>query len=418
MGIGDQRMPRPFSGRRGRCHQAHWHKLTSLFLIALAILVLRVFIEGTIPSRFSGSDQEANLAFFVQVSNTSVLNLPRLLKAIWHEQNVYVIHFDVKIGNRLREKIIGLLNQDDTVRHGNVIVMESEAISYAGITMLLNTINGMSRLLHISPSWDFFVNLSGSDYPLMSAETMRKVLGSAPIMTSQLNFLQAQVADKDMDWFFDRRMKHVHIDTALWAGEGNSLSIQEHESKSLEDGMLINISASHPVNRDRASFVKTEGWVILHRSFCEYAVNSALARRLLVSFATARAADELFFGTLLTKSKRFRSTIAWDGLRYILWGIHGMRWSRPAFLDQVAEKDEIRSLVTHSGALFARKFALPDSALLDHIDANMSGITEREWEVNETSMQQHTARVRKRLLCIADGRVVGVPCQAKNEMTG
>lgn len=358
-------------------------------------------------NRFSATGQEANLAFFVQVSNTSILQLPRLLKAIWHNQNLYVIHFDVKIGLERRERMEQLLKQGNMARHGNVIVMESESISYAGITMLLNTINGMSQLLRASPDWDFFINLSGSDYPLVSADTIRQLFGSAPVRHSRLNFLQTQIADKDLQWFFDHRMRHVHIDTALWAGRSNSANTEENNDTLQDDGTLIDVNASHPVTRHRASFVKTEGWVILHRSFCEHVVESASARRLLLSFATTRAADELFFGTLLTQTERFRSTIAWDGLRYILWGLHGQKWGRPAYVDEMPEQDEIRDLVTRSGALFARKFAHPESPLLDHIDLNLSGISERSWEVNETSVQQNEERVRKRLFCIVAGRVLG-----------
>lgn len=411
-----KRMSRRSPRRPGRGRHVYWQKVTSLLLIILVLVVLRLFIWTAIPSRFSATQPDANLAFFVQVSNSSVLHLPRLLKAIWHKQNFYVIHFDVRIGLERREQMGKLLNQGDMARHSNVIVMESESISYAGITMLLNTINGMSQMLRASPKWDFFINLSGNDYPLASADTLRQLFGSAPVITSRLNFLQTQISDKDLDWFFDHRMRHVHIDTALWAGRGNSLTTEESDDTLRDDGTLIDINASHPVSRDRASFVKTEGWVILHRSFCEHAVESATARRLLLSFATARAADELFFGTLLTQTELFRSSIAWDGLRYILWELHGQKWGRPAYLDQRPEQDEIRDLVTRSGALFARKFADPESPLLDHIDANLSGISERDWEVNQTSVQDHREKMRKRLLCIAEGRVVGVPCQTRSKI--
>ncbi|CDF40214.1 Xylosyltransferase, family GT14 [Chondrus crispus] len=374
-----------------------------MFFLPVMLFLFLAPLGKTLRGSASRSENRANLAFFVQVSNTSVLNFPRLLRAIWHERNIYVIHFDMKIGSVQRKQILRLLKEDDASRFANVIVMDSEAISYAGISMLLNTINGLSALLRASTTWDYFINISGSDYPLVSANTLRQLLGSAPVLSSQLNFLQTQAADKNMDWFFNRRMSQVQIDTALWErGEDASATIADADSFE-QDWALVGVNASHPVSRNRVPFVKTEGWVILHRSFCDFAVNSPAARRLLLSFATARAADELFFGTLLMSSGNFRDTVAWDGLRYILWGMDGKRWSRPAYLDQIGEPERLRDLITTSGALFARKFAVPESKLADYIDAEVSGVGQ-DHEVNRTAVHEYAERARRRLQCVVEKR--------------
>lgn len=351
----------------------------------------------------SSSSNVSNIAFFIQVSNSSILLLPRLLRAIYHSQNVYVIHFDYKIGYHHTNAISELLLEDPSYTR-NVHIMKSESVSYAGITMVLNTINAISQLLKMSDQWHYFINLSGSDYPLVSAKTLRDILGAQTINEKRINFLQHQIADKDTNWFFDRRIGRTHIDTSLWT---TILSSHTYNSKHLEQGSLIDLNATHPITPQmtRIPFVKSEAWVILHRSFCEYVVDSPQSRQLLLTYATSRAADELFFGTLLSISSIFRDTIAWDGLRYIKWSRHGMKLARPAYVDSFQDENVVQEL-THSGALFARKFLNAESSLLDYIDANMTGLTKYNYLRNDVAIASYEKRAWKRLQCIVGRRII------------
>jgi len=43
--------------------------------------------------------------------------------------------------------------------------------------MLLNTINAMRRLLDANADWHYFINISGADYPMIPAITLRQFLG-------------------------------------------------------------------------------------------------------------------------------------------------------------------------------------------------------------------------------------------------
>lgn len=358
---------------------------TCCLIVVVLVAIARVLVTRTLLP----SNRRAKLAFFVQVSDTSVLHVPRLLRAIWHRENVYVIHFDAKIDHERRIRMARLLKKEKGAKHGNILAMNSEPVSYAGVSMLVNTINAISLVLRTSQNWDYFINLSGQDYPLVSASNMRQLLGMSPVFERQLNFLQTQDSNKDLAWFFTRRIRRMHVDTALWYATGENATIR---------GKLIEVNATHPVTNGR--IVKTEGWVILHRSFCKYAVESAPARRLLLSFATARAADELFFGTLLTGSGEFSDKVVWDGLRFVLWGINGEKWSRPAFLDEMDGAD-VRNKVAKSGALFARKFRKTESELMRFLDANIIGIAERNREIDEHSVEQYMLKAKSRLFCDA-----------------
>ena len=55
---------------------------------------------------------------------------------------------------------------------GNVgLVGKSNLVNYRGPTMLSTTLHGMSILLRVC-KWDWFINLSASDYPLISQDGM------------------------------------------------------------------------------------------------------------------------------------------------------------------------------------------------------------------------------------------------------
>lgn len=336
------------------------------------------------------TERPARVAFLIQASNTSLLHVPRLLKSIWLEDNIYLIHFDAKIDYRRRERVMRMLKEADIATSGNVLVMDPEPISYAGVSMLVNTLNGISLLLRASKNWDYFINLSAHDYPLASPKFIQKVLGQQQVAYHETNFLQLQDSDNSLEWFFGRRVARMHVDTGLWDDFGS------HPTSPNAHGKLIEVNATHPI--EKSQIVKTEGWVILHRSFCDYAAHSSQSRRLLTAFATVRAADELFFGTLLLKSKEFKSKVVWDSLRFIIWGMNGKKWSRPAFLDEI-NLEEMRMRVAKSGALFARKFKEPESDLMDYIDANVSGIAERDWEINQENISRYKKEVGKRIHC-------------------
>lgn len=340
-----------------------------------------------LPALFPRWRKEAKIAFFIQVSSATVLHLPRLLKALHHPENVYAIHLDTKIAPQHVSLIKSLLSGNEN--YNNVIIVPSERISYAGVTMLLNTLNAIEILLEASLDWDFFINLSGADYPLVSPYALRKLLGAPPVLMGRLNMLQVQKASRNLPWFFKKRFGAIYLDPGLYPFSSSNAS------------EVLSIEMANPLvtaKTNITSMVKTEGWVILHRSFSKYAVHSAQGRRLLVSYATVRASDEMFFGSLL-ESSQFKATTAWNAMRFISWSINGVSLARPAFLDE--HDSDVREALVSSGALFARKFGKAESDLLDFIDANVSGIS---FDSDDNAVNNYYKRAKAKIGCIAEKR--------------
>lgn len=56
-------------------------------------------------------------------------------------------------------------------RFGNVrVVKKANLVTYRGPTMVANTLHAAAILLKEGGDWDWFINLSASDYPLVTQD--------------------------------------------------------------------------------------------------------------------------------------------------------------------------------------------------------------------------------------------------------
>ncbi|PNX88008.1 xylosyltransferase 1-like protein, partial [Trifolium pratense] len=70
---------------------------------------------------------------------------------------------------------------------GNVwIVGKPNLVTYRGPTMLATTLHAMAMLLRTC-HWDWFINLSASDYPLVTQDDLIQVFSEVP---RDINFIQ------------------------------------------------------------------------------------------------------------------------------------------------------------------------------------------------------------------------------------
>lgn len=58
----------------------------------------------------------------------------------------------------------------------NAYILESININSGGFSIIEAELNAMEFLLNVSSKWDYFINLSGEDYPLKSQDIIRKFL--------------------------------------------------------------------------------------------------------------------------------------------------------------------------------------------------------------------------------------------------
>lgn len=115
----------------------------------------------------------ATFAYLISASSGDTMKLKRLILALYHPANHYLIHLDAAAPPHDHREIARFISGHHVFAQvGNVwIVNKGNLVTYRGPTMLATTLHGMSILLRTA-EWDWFINLSASDYPLLTQDGM------------------------------------------------------------------------------------------------------------------------------------------------------------------------------------------------------------------------------------------------------
>jgi beta-glucuronosyltransferase len=114
--------------------------------------------------------------FAYSISGTGGENkrIIRLLHSIYHPRNCYLLQLDA--GSTEEERIeLGKYVRNESIfkNYGNVFVLgKANAIEWSGSSMVAATLHGAAVLLKFCQKWDWFINLSSLDYPLVTQDGM------------------------------------------------------------------------------------------------------------------------------------------------------------------------------------------------------------------------------------------------------
>lgn len=352
----------------------------------LLLLLLLLCFSLSSPT-VAATTSDVNIAYFIQVSDATVTLLPRLLRTLWHVSNLHVIHFDKKIPQWQREHAAKTLLSSDSRYTSNVHIMQSEPVTYRGISMVLNNLNAMQQALLLSDDWTYFINISGADYPLVSPKNQRRLLATRDILERNRSFIS--VADrgwwqKSKEYRYDR----LFTDTSLGMNDSSA--------------EIVDSYTDQPIAKiNNFTFVAAEAWMILHRTFVTYLLQSAFSRRMLLAFAYSLEPEEHFFPTVMWNCPRFNQSTIPHALRHVAWNHNGKHSGQhPYYIDRF-EKDGItymfKDSVVKSGCLFTRKIRTKDSPLLNFIDRKVSGVAK---DSDEDSVNEYLNRVNRVLDCL------------------
>ena len=134
------------------------------------------FVESDIKRSLEvkgDSNMEApRLAYLISGTKGDSQRMMRTLQAVYHPRNQYILHLDLEAPPRERLDLTMSVKADPTFREvENVRVMaQSNLVTYKGPTMIACTLQAISILLKESLEWDWFLNLSASDYPLVTQD--------------------------------------------------------------------------------------------------------------------------------------------------------------------------------------------------------------------------------------------------------
>jgi len=119
------------------------------------------------------SDAEPpRIAYLLEGTKGDGLRMRRTLQAIYHPRNQYILHLDLEAPPRERIDLAMYVKGDPMFSQvGNVrVIAKGNLVTYKGPTMVACTLHAVAILLKEGLDWDWFINLSASDYPLMTQD--------------------------------------------------------------------------------------------------------------------------------------------------------------------------------------------------------------------------------------------------------
>ncbi|XP_004489650.1 beta-glucuronosyltransferase GlcAT14B [Cicer arietinum] len=285
-----------------------------------------------------------SFAYLISGSKGDSLKIKRLLKALYHPGNYYLIHMDHGAPNKDHKDVIKYVTNEPIFGQvGNVwIVKKSNFVTYRGPTMLSTTLHAMAMLLR-SCQWDWFINLSASDYPLVTQDDLIQAFSGVP---KDINFIHHS---SHLGWKFNKRGKPIFIDPALYSNKKSEIW-QVNKQRSLPTAFKLYTGSA---------------WTMLSRSFVEYCIIGweNLPRILLLYYTNFVSSPEGYFQTLICNSKDYKNTTANSDLHYITWD------NPPKQHPKSLGLRDYRKMVL-SNRPFARKFKRND-IVLDKIDREL-----------------------------------------------
>ncbi|KAF2318045.1 hypothetical protein GH714_041375 [Hevea brasiliensis] len=307
------------------------------------------FVEFKLPKPVVSPRRLPRLAYLISGSAGDGVSAKRTLKALYHPRNQYAVHLDLEATAEERLDLVMWVRSEKLFKEvGNVrVVVRSNLVTYRGPTMVSNTLHAAAILLRDGGDWDWFINLSASDYPLLTQDDLLHTLSTIP---RNLNFIEHT---SDIGWKEYQRAKPVIIDPGLY---------------SLQKSDVYWVSEKRSVPTAYKLFTGS-AWMMLSRPFVEYCLWGwdNLPRIVLMYYANFLSSPEGYFHTVICNAEEFKNTTVNHDLHFISWDNPPKQ--HPHFLTV----DDYQRMVD-SNAPFARKFGKNDP-VLDKIDSNILGRT-------------------------------------------
>ncbi|KAM9045053.1 xylosyltransferase 2 isoform 2-T2 [Megaptera novaeangliae] len=228
------------------------------------------------------------IAYMLVVHGRAIRQLKRLLKAVYHEQHFFYIHVD-KRSNYLHREVVELARQYDNVR----VTPWRMVTIWGGASLLRMYLRSMQDLLEVPDwAWDFFINLSATDYPTRTNEELVAFLSK----NRDKNFLKSHGRDNS------RFIKKQGLDRLFHECDSHMWRLGERQ---IPAGIVVDGGSD---------------WFVLTRSFVEYVVytDDPLVAQLRQFYTYTLLPAESFFHTVLENSPACESLVD-NNLRVTNW---------------------------------------------------------------------------------------------------
>lgn len=305
-----------------------------------------IFIESKLrPLPVSASPPPPRFAYLISGSAGDGKSLIRTLMALYHPLNQYVVHLDAESSPEERLDLHQFVSTHYLIeRFKNVrMIRKANLITYRGPTMVANTLHAAAILLREGGHWDWFINLSASDYPLVTQDDLLHTFWDLP---RDLNFIDHT---SNIGWKEFQRAKPIIVDPGLYMTKKS-------------DVYWITQRRSVPT---AFKLFTGSAWMVLSRPFIDFILWGwdNLPRTALMYYANFLSSPEGYFHTVICNAEDFRNTTVNSDLHFISWD------NPPKQHPHYLTTDDMQRMVD-SNAPFARKFHREDP-VLGRIDSEL-----------------------------------------------
>lgn len=210
----------------------------------------------------------------------------KLFNAVYDPSNYYLIHIDKRAGKALYKEVEAFLAD-----FPNSSLLKSQNVVWGGYSMVDAELKGMKKLLELSLKWDFFINLSGQDFPLKSQSFIKDFLKNNLGKDFMLIADQAKLRPNTLN-----RIENYFVET-----------------KSGFSGAPF----KRPYLTNVVPYIGGQ-WKILSRRCCEFISSSPKVAKFRKFYKHTLIPDEGFFQTVLMNTS-YPGRIINDDKRAIIW---------------------------------------------------------------------------------------------------
>ncbi|XP_057547130.1 beta-glucuronosyltransferase GlcAT14A [Amaranthus tricolor] len=288
-----------------------------------------------------------SIAYFITGSIGDASRIFRLLLSVYHPKNFYLLHIDRFAPQADRDRLAIRVNSMPVFRAArNVHVIGKADFAYPkGSSPISSLLRGASILLRLNSNWDWFINLSAKDYPLVTQDDLLHILSYLP---KDLNFVNHT---SYIGWRESRRMKPIIVDPGLYLAEKTGMF---YATQKRDFPNAYQLFSGSPTS-------------VLNRKFVEFCVlgSDNLPRILLMYLANTPSSLLSYIPTIVCNSPEFKESTVNHNLQYASY--YTTSNENPRFLNGSDFQD-----ILHSGSAFASQFRLNDP-ILDRIDKEILG---------------------------------------------
>ncbi|KAJ7974465.1 Beta-glucuronosyltransferase [Quillaja saponaria] len=319
---------------------------TPLLPFYRAIVSNPVFAESKLPPiPISSLPPPPRFAYLISGSINDGSMLKRTLQALYHPHNRYIVHLDLESPPAERLDLQNYVKDHSVFKKfGNVrMITKANLVTYRGPTMVANTLHAAAILLREGGDWDWFINLSASDYPLITQDDLLHTFSYLP---RDLNFIDHT---SNIGWKEHQRAKPIIVDPGLYMTKKT-------------DVFWVTQKRSKPT---AFKLFTGSAWIALSKPFIEYCIWGwdNLPRNVLMYYSNFLSSPEGYFHTVICNAQEFRNTTVNSDLHFISWDNPPKQ--HPHYLTLADMKKMI-----DSNAPFARKFC-HNEPVLDKIDSEL-----------------------------------------------